>query len=207
MKRIVLPLLLTLSVFITSTPVIIAQNESTEYDRLVAQFESELTSYASTHTEAEVIDYVNMRIDQMAYDALGETSTLATISSTIDALRFLNPRVPIGVPRLPSDRISTFTLYFDDGDPYSGGESNFQYCLNTRNEECRRQYNADLFASAAAASAIFAGCVGLTLGTGLIACAAAALAVHALGIAAANERYQGCLTRAYSDCRLTYGGK
>ena len=86
-----------------------------------------------------------------------------------------------------------------DGDLY-------KTCLNARFEECRRNYNAELFQSAAVSTAIAAGCVGLTGGSGLIVCLALALAAHAAGIAAANERYQGCRTRAQYDCRTQAGG-
>ena len=68
-------------------------------------------------------------------------------------------------------------------------------------------YNAELFTSAATATAIMAGCLALTSGTGLAICAAAALAAHAMGIAAAVERYHGCIARARSDCYLAYGGR
>lgn len=203
MRRIILSMLLIIAVLTASTPLSVAQDGSTEYDQLVAQFEAELTAYAATHTDAELIDYVNLRIGQMT----SGTSTFSASTYSTDIFGFLDPRVSDGVLRSPDDDITTSIFYFDDGAVNSGGESNFQYCLNTRNEECRRQYNADLLTSAAAATALFAGCVGLTVGSALIACAATALAVHALGIAAAKERYQGCKTRAYSDCRLAYGDK
>ena len=187
MIRIILSVLLTGSVLCTSTPVAVAQYESQA--ALESSFEAELTAYAATHTDAELIDYVNARLSQISDSALAN---------------------PDGSPAYLLNTFSLFdestTFYFDgEVELYGGsGSSQFDFCMNTRTEECRRQYNAEVLTSGAVATAIFAGCVGLTVGSGLIACAAAALAAHALNLAAAQERLQACKTRAYSDCRLAY---
>jgi hypothetical protein len=194
MIRIILSVLLTGAVLCPSIPLAIAQSETDETDQatLEAAFEAELTTYAATHTDAELIDYVNARLNQLTDDALANpdgnaTSSLSNFSSFGES-----------------------TIFYFDGEvdlSGSGGTSEFDFCMNTRTEECRRAYNAEILTSGAVATAIFAGCLGLTVGSGLIACAAAALAAHALYIAAAQQRYEACKTRAYSDCRLAYPRK
>jgi hypothetical protein len=194
MKRIALSLSLTFAVLAASIPSTIAQDETKDYINptetmnlsLEAVFEAELTAYAATHTEDELVAYVQIRLGQL---------TAYAVDNPIDPLASLNGNT------------SYYGDLFFPGDPYEYGDSNFQFCMNNRSEECRRQYNAELFQSAAVATAIFAGCVGLSAGTALIACAAAALAAHALAIAAAQQRYQACMTRAYTDCALAYGKK
>jgi len=188
MIRLILSVLLTGSVLCTSTPVAVAQYESLDQAALESSFKAELTAYAANHTDAELIDYVNARFSQISNSALTN---------------------PTGSAAFSLDNFSLFestTFYFDgEVELYGGGgSSQFDFCMNTRTEECRRQYNAEVLTSGAVATAIFAGCVGLTVGSGLIACAAAALAAHALNLAAAQERFQACKTRAYSDCRLAY---
>lgn len=188
MIRIILSVLLTGSVLCASAPLTLAQYE-TDQAALESAFADELTTYAATHTDAELIDYVNARLNQLTDSALadpdGSTAYLQSNFSSLD---------------------QSTTFYFDgEVELYGGsGGSQFDFCMNTRTEECRRQYNAEVLTSGAVATAIFAGCVGLTVGSGLIACAAAALAAHALSLAAAQERLQACKTRAYSDCRLAY---
>jgi hypothetical protein len=191
MIRIILSVLLTGSVLCASTPVAVAQYEGVESYQaaLESSFEAELTAYAADHTEAELIDYVNARLNQVTDVALAD---------------------PVGNATFSLNNFSSFdesTIFYFDGEVelYGGsGSSQFDFCMNTRTEECRRQYNAEVLTSGAVATAIFAGCVGLTVGSGLIACAAAALAAHALSLAAAQERFEACKTRAYSDCRLAY---
>ena len=190
MKRFALSLFLTLVVFAASLPSGFAQDEPQDfnpqtYTSLEVSFESELTNYAATHTEAEVLAFAQTRLDQLTTEAVEDPTELQSAQAV----------TPYAYPD---------AYYYGDQDPYS--DADFQFCMNTRTEECRQQYNAELFASAATSTALFAGCVGLTTGTALIACAAGALAVHALNIAAAKQHYQACLTRAYSDCALAYGG-
>jgi superfamily I DNA and RNA helicase len=180
MKRIALCKLLTLALFAASIPSSVAHYQVTDQQ----------TTYASTHTDNEVATYAQMRLDQLTSQALDDPNSSST--------SLLN--TPEGFPTSSSD------LYYM-GDPSEYGTSEFQFCMSTRTEECRRQYNGELFASAAVSATVFAGCVGLTVGTALIACAAAALAAHTLNIVAAQQRYQGCLARTYSDCALAYGRK
>ncbi|HEX2271723.1 MAG TPA: hypothetical protein VHH35_19410, partial [Pyrinomonadaceae bacterium] len=172
-------------------PSSIAQGEAQDSTQLSAtslevSFQTELTNYAATHTREELLAYAQIRLNQLTAEALADHS-LPTTTQSGASYAYPEP--------------------FYEGDPDLNGPTDYQFCINTRSEECRRQYNAELLASAATSSAIFAGCVGLTSGTALIACAAAAMAVHALNIAAAKERFQACLTRAYSDCALAYGRK
>jgi uncharacterized protein YbcC (UPF0753/DUF2309 family) len=188
MRRISLSLVLTFAVLATSFPSNVAQGEPQDYTQqqsvsLEASFEAELTNYAATHTEEELVAYARTRLDQLTTQGLTDPS----IHSVASTNAYPDP------------------FNYGDPDPTGTGQTDYQFCINTRSEECRRQYNAEIIASAATSTAIFAGCVGLTTGTALIACAAAAMAVHALNIAAAKERYQACLTRAYSDCALSYG--
>jgi hypothetical protein len=187
MKRISLALLLTFAVLATSFPSNIAQGVPQDLTQpsstsLESSFEAELTSYAATHTQEELVAYAQTRLDQLTFEALTNPDSYS----------------PEGAYAFPQP------YNYGDPDPYA---TDYQFCINTRSDECRRQYNAEIIASAATSTAIFAGCVGLTTGTALIACAAAAMAVHALNIAAAKERHQACLTRAYSDCALSYGRK
>lgn len=186
-QRIILSLFLTFAVFAMSLPTSVAQDDlqnTQTTEQLIASFEesfeAELTAYAATHTDAEVLAYAQARLNQLTAQGLDDPFANTT-SATTSASSYPEP--------------------FWYGDPDFG---DYEFCINTRSEECRRLYNAELFTSAAASTAIFAGCVGLTSGAGLIICAAAALAVHAANIAAARQRHQACLTRAYSDCALQY---
>jgi len=181
MKRITLSILLTIAVLTTLVPSGVAQDEPQTNDPLYASleqaFEAELTAYAANHTDAEVLAYAQQRMDQMTDDALANpepTSTCATSSS--------------------------FPQAYD----YGEDSDDFEFCMQTRGEECRRNYNADLIGSSSTSASILAGCAALTTGGALIICVAAAMAAHAAGVASARERYQGCLTRAYSDCTLQY---
>jgi hypothetical protein len=186
-----LSILLTMAVLSASIPSGVAQDEPQPNDELYAsledQFTAELFAYAANHTDDEVKAYAQMRLNQLTSEAYdnpeGTSSTLLAPSS--------------------SEPTSSTTSY---PDPYWYGEEtgDYEFCVRTRSEECRQLYNAELFASAAGAATIFAGCLALTTGSGLILCAAAALATHAANIAAARQRYQGCLTRTYSDCVLQF---
>jgi len=183
-KRIILSLVLTFAVFAMSLPTSVAQDDlqsAQTTEQLIASFEqsfeAELTAYAATHTDAQVRAYAQARLNQLTAEGLDDSFANSTTA------------------------ISTYPEPYWYGDPDFG---DYEFCISTRTEECRRLYNGELFSSAATSTAIFAGCVGLTTGTGLIVCAAAALAVHAANIAAARQRHQACLTRAYSDCALQY---
>ena len=192
MKRTILCLSLTLTLLVLSLPASVAQVNAVSYqpnEDLIASYESlfeaELTAYAANHTDAEVKAYAQARLNQM--------TTLGVDDPFSDAAT---------APTNSPSTSSTYPDPFNYRDTDFGGD--YEFCISTRTEECRRLYNAELFTSGAASTAIFAGCVGLTTGTGLIACAAAALAVHAANIAAAKQRQQACLTRAQSDCALQY---
>ena len=191
MLRICLAVFLIAGVWIYTTP-IQAQQTAEETQ---AAFEAELTEYAATHTDDELRAYAAMRMNELTDQALSTEST-SPITSVI------SPEVWYGESSMddrPGDRWGGEPI-----DPVWGDA--YKTCLNGRLEECRRNYNADILISAGVSSGIAAGCVGLTAGSGLIICVALALSVHALGIAAANERYQGCKARAQLDCRMQAGG-
>lgn len=153
-------------------------------EELQAVFQSEMVAYAETHTTQEIAAYAQQRIDQMTNDALAY------------------------VPSTTSATISSFEIYsYDYGDTELFGMDNdqsFQFCMRTRGQECESTYHAHVLTSGAIATGIFAACLTISGGTALAVCAAAALAAHALNIAAAKQRYDACMTRAYSDCALTY---
>jgi hypothetical protein len=180
-----------MAVLTASIPSGVAQDEPQTNDELYTtledQFTAELSAYAATHTDDEVKAYAQARLDQLTFEAYDNPNPTA---STLSANSSPEPT-------------SSTNSY---PDPYWYGEEtgDYEFCVRTRSEECRQLHNAELFSSAAAAATIFAGCLALTTGSGLILCAAAALATHAANIAAARQRYQACLTRAYSDCVLQF---
>lgn len=191
MSKILLAVFLIAGVWIYTTP--IHAQQTTE--EIQTAFEAELTEYAATHTDDEVRAYAAMRINELTDQALWTENT-SPIASVI------SPQVWYGESSIddrPGDKWSEEPI-----DPvwYDA----YKTCLNSRLEECRRNYNADILISAGVSTGIAAGCVGLTAGSGLIICVALALSVHAAGIAAANERYQGCKVRAQLDCRMQTGG-
>jgi hypothetical protein len=157
---------------------------------LEASFQTELTIYAKTHTPAEVVAYAQARLNAMTTEAV-----LPNPDGSVNLFSELFAEEPI--------------LFYDPSITFGGGgggSGQLAFCLRTRGEECRRTYNSELFASAAVSTGMMAGCVAITVGSGLIICAAAALVAHALAIAAARERYSACNSRAQSDCYLQYGG-
>lgn len=190
MLRICLAVFLIAGIWIYTTP--IQAQQTTE--EVQAAFEAELTEYAATHTDDELRAYAAMRMNELTDQALWEETPIASV---------ISPEVWYGESTM-DDRPGDKWGGGDPIDPYSGDE--YKTCLNGRYEECRRNYNADIFISAGVSTGIAAGCVGLTAGSGLIICVALALSVHAAGIAAANERYQGCKVRAQLDCRMQTGG-
>jgi len=106
------------------------------YAQYEAQFEAEFTAYAATHTEAEVQAYFQQRINQMTSEALtfdGTTTQGAAIA--LDGSAELMPGDIFIYPGLWD---------YDDG----SSDARLRFCLDTRNEECRNNYNAELAQSA-----------------------------------------------------------
>lgn len=90
-----------------------------------------------------------------------------------------------------------------DNDPiefYGDEDDRRTRCIRDQREACRLEYNAELFQSAAIGTGVFLGCGALTVGSGIILCAAGGLGVHALGIAAARQRRDACNARAEYLC-------
>lgn len=177
------------------TPAVTTQTSTDDilYAQYQAQFEAEFTAYAATHTEAEVQAYFQQRINQMTSEALTFDRT-----TTQGAAIALDSSAEV----MPGDIFIYPDLWdYDDG----SSDARLRFCLETRNEECRNNYNAELAQSAITSLAIAAACIGLTAGAGFILCMAGAAAAHALGIEAAKQHYSGCLARAKSDCYLQYG--
>lgn len=189
MLRLTICLLLAAGLVLNSISISAQQTNFTlqSPESLQQGFEAELAEYAATHTDDEVRQYAQNRLDQMTAQAMDVSASQLT-SVVIDTLQ---------PERSIPDPSGYLTNSFDTPD-------NYNLCISGRNEECRRQYNAALLQSAAVSTAIMAGCVAITVGSGLITCAALALAAHALGIAAASQQYQGCIVRAALDCRLEY---
>ncbi|HEY6803968.1 MAG TPA: hypothetical protein VI306_10350 [Pyrinomonadaceae bacterium] len=193
MKRFTLCLLLSAGILLTSFPLSAQQtnvtpNSPPTVEQLTPIFEDELTAYAVTHTDDEVRQYAQNRLNEMTASALG-----------------------VAVNELPTVQQDLITIdpypYYpgDPGDPWGiGGDERYNICITGKTEACRRNYNADIFTSAVVASGIMAACMAISGGAAAIACAALALAAHAAGIAAANERYQGCVQNAMTDCYLQY---
>jgi hypothetical protein len=155
MLRMCLAVFLILGIWVYTIPI---QAQQTTEEFQVA-FEAELTEYAATHSDDELRAYAATRVSELTDESLW-------IASTSPIAAVISPEVWYGASSLddrpgdkwPGDPIDP-TIW--DGDPY-------KTCLNARFEECRRNYNAELFASAAVSTAVAAGCVGLTAGSGLI---------------------------------------
>ncbi len=154
-------------------------------------FADELTQYAAMYGDAALVEYVQARLSQMTLDAVNQPS-----------LARAERNVPPNCIILWEGPTQINTICLDED--REGGGCNLYFCLYTRQDECRRNYNADLFESFAAASAIAAGCIALA-GPALAVCLAAALAAHAAGVAAASQRFHGCNQRALSDCQIQCG--
>jgi hypothetical protein len=193
MKRFTLCLLLSAGILLNSFSSLGQQtdaipNNPPTVEQLTPVFEEELTAYASTHTDEELRQYAQNRLDQMTASAIGvAVNQLPTVQQNLITV---NP-----YPYYPGD----------PGDPWGiGGDERYNICITGKTEVCRRNYNADIFTSAAVAGGIMAACMAISGGAAAIACAALALAAHAAGIAAANERYQACVQNAMTDCYLQY---
>lgn len=169
----------------------VSAQTSTE-EQLTAQFEAELNAYAATHTLAELKAYAQNRLNLMTSQSLTPEPSASTLG--------ISPEVWYG----PDWDSMNNIIYLDlEREPY---DSPYAQCLRHKREECRIEYNAKLFESAAIATAVFAGCTAITTGTGFIACAAAALAMHALQIKAATDRYYWCMNSAAPyNCRRELG--
>ena len=191
MLRICLAGFLIAGMWIFTTPI---QAQQTTEETQEA-FEAELTEFAATHTDDELRAYAAMRLDQLTDEALATEST-SPIASVISSEVWYGES---SMDDRPGDKWGGEPI-----DPVWGDA--YKTCMNGRLEECRHNYNADILISFGVSTGIAAGCVGLTAGSGLIICVGLALSVHAAGIAAANERYQGCKARAQVDCRMQTGG-
>lgn len=180
---------LLLVVLLSSYAAPVSAQTSTE-EELTAQFAAEFNEYAATHSLEELKAYAQYRLDLMTSQSLiPEQSTESTLG--------ISPQVWYG----PDYGDMTSAIYYDlDREPY---DSPYAQCLRMKREECRVEYNAKLFESAAIATAVFAGCTAITSGAGFALCAAAALAMHAMNITAARQRYQWCLDSAPYNCRRT----
>ncbi|HEY6803389.1 MAG TPA: hypothetical protein VI306_07405 [Pyrinomonadaceae bacterium] len=192
MLRLTLCLLLAAGILLNSFPLSAQQtdatpNSSPTIEQLTPIFEEELTAYAATHTDDEVRQYALNRLNEMTASALG-----------------------VAVNQLPTMQQDLVTVdpypYYpgDPGDPWGGGDNRLNICLAGHYEACRRNYNADIFTSAAVSTGVMIACLTVSGGTLALGCAALALAAHAAGIAAANERYQACMALAQTDCYLQY---
>jgi len=77
-----------------------------------------------------------------------------------------------------------------------------QRCVRAYTTACRQGYNADIAGAAAQATTVLAGCLALTTGANLIACAALALAVQQYLSLQARRRYQACLVIIPEVCDM-----
>lgn len=184
-KKSILGILLCFALFAHTTPIAPAQQDQQlttpedEQLRLQTEFETQLMEvYQQTGSQQEVIAEATRMVEDMALEAtFFEPAELDPI--------FFDPWGG-DFPEL------------DDG---SDTWRRRQECRSAKLEECRRTYNAELFSSAAVSTTIFAGCLALTAGSAFVLCVAAAVAAHALNIAAAKQRYQACISRANYECQ------
>lgn len=183
-KKAILGVLLCFALFVNTTPITPAQQDQqlttpeAEQLQLQAEFETQLMEvYQQTGSQQEVIAEATRMVEDMALEAT-----------------FFEPEFdPIFFDPWGGD----FPEVYDGSDTWRRQ----QQCRAAKLEECRRTYNAELFASAAVSTTIFAGCLALTAGSAFVLCVAAAVAAHALNIAAAKQRYQACVTRAKYECQ------
>lgn len=176
-----------------------ASAQTTE-EQLTAQFEAELYEYSLTHSREEVAAYAQYRLDSMTTNGYsGETNVLeAEISGDV----LYDDTEDLFSVWLRGETTFNSLIYLDeDRDPYDA----LLDCTHRKWDECRAQYNASLFTSAALATGIFAGCNGITALTGFIACTAAALAAHGLQIKSASITLESCVSGAYEACRREAG--
>lgn len=182
---------LLLVVLLCSYSVPVSAQTLTE-EELTAMYAAELNEYAATHSFEELVAYAENRLNSMTSQSLLVESNASTLG--------ISPEVWYG-PNFGDDMNSI--IYLDlDREPY---DSPYAQCLRHKLEECRVEYNAKLLESAAIATAVFAGCTAITSGSGFVVCAAAALAMHALQIAAATQRYNWCRDAAPYNCRRELG--
>lgn len=162
-------------------------------EELTAQFAAELNEYAATHSLQELHAYALYRLNLMtSQNQMVEEPSAVTLG--------ISPEVWYGPDY--GDSMNSL-IYLDlEREPY---DSPYAQCLRHKKEDCRVEYNAKLLESAAISTAVFAGCTAITSGSGFALCAAAALAMHALQIAAASKRYTWCLDSAPYNCRRELG--
>jgi hypothetical protein len=192
-------MLLSIAVFLTYSTPLSAQTTQPTEEELTAQFEAELLAYAATHTDSEVVAYAQARVYQIASQApAGTVQASAEVINPLSLVISEEVLSPTGVTNM---------LIFTDPEGEEGYDPyRLRLCLDTRAKECQQQYDAALLESAATTTTLVAGCGALSAGQALVVCLAGALTVHFLNIAAASRKNQACLTRAYSDCQLAYGG-
>jgi len=181
-------LLLVVLLGIYSAP---ASAQTLTEEELTAQFAAELNEYAATHTLEELKAYAEYRLNLITSENLiPEGSSASTL--------WISPEVWYG-----EDYGDLNLVYLDlDREAY---DSPYSQCLRHKEEECRVEYNAKILESAAAATAVFAGCIAIGTPTSFALCAGAAMAVHLLQVAAARQRFQFCLNSAPYNCRRELG--
>ena len=166
---------------VESTQTNLISTDDAEFQQLQSAFAAELTEYSKTHTDQQMIEHAIAMAEGMTWEAVD-----------FEPIVFDPWPGPIG---------GNGGDFPEESGSYDSVWQRQQQCRATRIENCRRQYNAELFSSAAAAVAIMAGCLALSGGTLTLLCAAAALTAHLLQIAAAKQRYHGCVQTAMYDCR------
>lgn len=152
------------------------------------RFTTELTDYASTHSEAETRAYAQYRLDQLTYSNLIPETTQANLLEA-----GISPELLYGE--------YTTTIYLDLDREFNL-DSKLRDCTFRKQEQCRSTYNADLLTSAAISTGIFAGCNAITALSGFILCTAAAFAAHMLMI----KRLEN-VTRVATTMRRGNAGK
>lgn len=171
-------------------PTVQAQQTQSEFE---AQVTAELTAFAETHTQAELEAEINRRLGEAEETALNDDSFSSAPQTLENTLLFDDPMQSLitrSTPQTLKDTPRDFSaLYGDRID-----------CLGIRQEACREDYNGELFLASGVGLTVLAGCTGITLGAGFIACGVAALGVQQAGFQAARSRRRGCNLRAQADC-------
>jgi uncharacterized membrane protein YgdD (TMEM256/DUF423 family) len=162
-------------------------------EQWTAQFTTELSDYAATHSEEETRAYAQSRLDQLTYSNLIPESTTVLEAG-------ISPEVLYGTGAW-SD---TSTIYLDMDYEFNL-DGKLRECTARKQEQCRTQYNSDLLTSAAISTGVFAGCNAISGLSAFIICTAAAFAAHMLMIQAARQRYQTCQNNAAWECRKELG--
>ena len=128
MRAVVLTLVLLLGCY--AAPV---SAQTLTEEEWTAQFTTELSEYASTHSEEETRAYAQSRLDQLTYSNLIPEPTQANLLES-----GISPEVLYGTGEY------TNSIYLDLDYEFNR-DNQLRDCTYRKQEQCRAAYNADLF--------------------------------------------------------------